>query len=259
MILPKTDALSANRLVNRIKDTLEKKKIMNISISISFGWDTKLSNDQSIWDVMKSAENYMYNKKMFDNSSRRSMVVKSILDTLKVKSSYESGHSSRVSKFCVSMGEALGMGDEAINELRVAGELHDIGKIAVDEYILNNPGQLSESNWSQIKNHPEIGYRLLSSSNEFYSIAKYIIAHHERWDGKGYPKGEKGDNIDLMARIICIADAYDAMISKRPYRDALSEDVAICELKRNAGTQFDPALTKIFVEKVLDKNWFSIQ
>lgn len=255
LILPKTDSNSADKLAKRIKTIIEKKKIMNINISISFGWDTKLSSDQSVWDVLKNAENYMYKKKMFDKSSRRSLVVKSILDTLKVKSSYEDGHSNRVSKLCESMGTALGLGVDEINELRVAGELHDIGKIAVDESILNDPGELSESSWAQVKSHPEIGYRLLSSSNEFYNIAEYIFAHHERWDGNGYPKGEKGEKINFKARIISITDAYDAMISKRPYRDALSEGIAISELKKNAGKQFDPELTRIFVEKVLGKQW----
>lgn len=129
--------------------------------------------------------------------------------------------------------------------------LHDIGKVAIDENILNKPGKLIDEEWEKIKRHPEIGYRILSSVNDMAEMSEYVLAHHERWDGKGYPKGLKGEEIPLKSRIIAIADAFDAMTSERAYRSALSKEIAVEELIKNAGIQFDPELVKIFVEKVV--------
>jgi len=131
------------------------------------------------------------------------------------------------------------------------GLLHDIGKIAIDEQILNNPGKLSEDDWNQMKKHPEIGYRILSTVNDMSEMAEYVLAHHERWDGAGYPKGLKGEEIPLKARIIALADAYDAMTSDRAYRKAIDMEAALTEIRKNAGTQFDPKLAEIFVSAVI--------
>ena len=254
IILPKTDAASAETLVERIRVAVNNRKIMDITISISFGWDTKVSQTQSIRDILNNAENNMYKKKMFDSSSRRSAVVKSILQTLKIKSSYEDVHSERVSILCEAFGKELNLRTDEIAELKVSGELHDIGKIAIDEAVLSDP-ELSASGLAQIRSHPEIGYRLLSNTNEFYNIAEHILAHHERWDGTGYPKGLKEYEISYMAMIIAIVDSYDAMKSDRPYRKALDEAQIVLEIKENAGTQFDPQLARVFVEKVLCTIW----
>ena len=116
--------------------------------------------------------------------------------------------------------------------------------------MLNKPGKLNDEEWAQIKRHPEIGYRILCSSSEMLELANCILAHHERWDGTGYPKGLKEEAIPLNSRIIAIADSYDAMTSKRPYRNALSQEIAIEEIRKNAGTQFDPEIAKIFIEKI---------
>jgi len=126
-------------------------------------------------------------------------------------------------------------------------ELHDIGKIAIDDSILNKPGKLTDKEWESIKKHPEIGYRILSATPEYSEIAQDILSHHERYDGNGYPRGLKGDEIPIRARVISIADAFDAMISDRPYRKAMTSFEAIEEIKRNTGSQFDPEVSNIFV------------
>lgn len=131
--------------------------------------------------------------------------------------------------------------------------MHDIGNIAVDARILNKPDSLTNAEWFEIKRHPEIGYRILGSVNELAPLAEIILAHHERWDGTGYPKGLKGDKIPLKARILAVADAFDAMTSERPYRNALSKSAAVEEIRRNAGTQFDPMIAELFIEKVLEE------
>ncbi len=134
--------------------------------------------------------------------------------------------------------------------------MHDIGKIGVADEVLNKAEKLNNDEWEEIKRHSEIGYRILSSVNEFSDIAKYVLEHHERWDGKGFPKGLKWVDISLQARIIAVADAFDAMISYRSYRKALSEEEALSEIRRFSYTQFDPNVAKIFVEEVCGKSGF---
>lgn len=159
-------------------------------------------------------------------------------------------HSYRVNEMCREMGLALGLSDQQISELKNVALLHDIGKFKLDQKILNKPGKLTAREWREIKRHPEIGYQMLCRLN-MKIIAENVLAHHERWDGNGYPRGLKGDQIPLFARINAIVDAYDAMMNDRSYRKALPKKEAIGELKKNAGTQFDPELVELFLEKIV--------
>jgi putative nucleotidyltransferase with HDIG domain len=195
----------------------------------------------------------MYKKKIFESPSMRGKTIQTIISTMHEKNKREEQHSKRVSQLCKSMAEALGLHEVEIEELKTAGLLHDIGKIAIDENILNKPGKLSNDEWEEIMRHPEIGYRILNTVHHMSEIASFVLSHHERWDGKGYPKRLKGEEIPLQSRIIAIADAFDAMTSERSYRNALSEESAVRELEKNACIQFDPQLVKIFVEDVLCK------
>ena len=137
-----------------------------------------------------------------------------------------------------------------MDELELFSLLHDIGKIGVDDRILNKPGELTPEEWEIMKRHPEIGFVITMSSPDFASIAECVLSHHERWDGTGYPLGLSGEEIPLLARILAVADAYDAMTSDRVYRRALSPQAAIEEIGKNIGTQFDPQIAKLFIEFV---------
>ena len=143
--------------------------------------------------------------------------------------------------------------DAQLNELELLSTLHDIGKIGINDNILNKPGKLTEDEWVDMKKHPEIGYRIAMTTPELVPIADYILSHHEHWDGSGYPQGSKREEIPLLSRIIAVADAYDAMTSDRPYRRAMTKNAAIEEIKKNAGTQFDPYIAELFLN-ILNEN-----
>lgn len=253
IILPKTDAFEAEKVINRFNELSLLEKVGSIDIATSFGYETKRYSEEKIEDVFKKAEDLMYKKKLFESPSMRGKTIQAIINTLHEKNKREEAHSHRVSILCRNMGQALNLLEGEIQELKTVGLLHDIGKIAIDENILNKPGKLTEDEWKEIKRHPEIGYRILSTVNDMADMANYALYHHERWNGEGYPKGLKGNEIPFVSRIITIADAYDAMTSERSYRNALSEMVAIEELQRNSGLYFDAKLVKVFIEKVLGK------
>ncbi|MBN7772912.1 HD domain-containing phosphohydrolase [Clostridium aminobutyricum] len=251
VLLPKTDTLETEKIIKKIKILADKEKIEGIDISISFGYEIKRDKNTKMQEALKKAEDQMYKKKLFESPSIRGKTVQTIINTLHEKNKREEQHSHRVSALCKSMGAALQLSENEIEELKTVGLLHDIGKIAIEENILNKPGGLSEDERKQMMRHPEIGYRILSTVHDMSDIATYVLYHHERIDGKGYPKGLTGDQIPLESRIISIADSYDAMTSDRSYQKALSKGEAIMELQKNAGTQFDSELVNLFIEKVL--------
>lgn len=253
LILPKTDALSARQIIKRITDSACQEKVDSIEISISFGCDTKYIPDQNIEEIFKNAEDDMYKRKLFEGPNMRGKTIKVIINSLYEKNQREKEHSFRVSALSVKLGKALGLPDGELELLRTAGLLHDIGKIAIDEAILNKPAKLTEEEYEEVKRHSEIGFRMLNTVDDMSEIAQYILYHHENWDGSGYPKGLKGEEIPLPARIIAIANAYDDMTSDRVYAAALSGDAAAEEIINNAGTLFDPGLVPVFMNEVLDR------
>lgn len=247
ILMPNTTTENAHLQIEMLRSRLEEEKIMDMAISVSFGIATK-NEDEPIEEIIKAAEDDMYTHKLFEINSHRNETIKTIINTLHEKNPREELHSERVSSMCNLIGKALNMSIDDLKLLTLISQLHDIGKIGIDDSILNKPGKLTDKEWESIKKHPEIGYRILSTAPEYSEIAQDILSHHERYDGKGYPRGLKADDIPLRARIISIADAYDAMISERPYRKALTHDQAIEEIKINTGSQFDPVIAKIFIE-----------
>lgn len=255
ILLPGTEAEEAEAVIKRIEASYADESVNAVNLSISFGYDTKTYESEDIMQVLKNAEDNMYQHKLIENKGLRSNIIDTIINTLHEKNAREERHSKRVSEVCQKIGKKMKLSDSEVKKLKVAGLLHDIGKIAIEENILNKPGKLTDQEYAEIKRHPDIGYRILSSSFDMADLAESAWLHHERWDGKGYPKGLLGEEIPLRARIISLADCYDAMSSGRPYKSAMSEDEIIREIKTGAGTQFDPELSRIFVEKVLGRKW----
>ena len=158
------------------------------------------------------------------------------------------GHSARVTAFAEGLALTLGWDGERLDVLRLGGSLHDVGKISVNVSVLRKPGRLTEDELRQIRRHPVTGARLVECFEDFEPALPYVLYHHERWDGTGYPHQLSGEQIPLEARVLSVADAFDAMTSRRPYRPALSLEEALQELERCAGTQFDPVLAGTFVD-----------
>lgn len=250
-LLPRTDGNEAQKIIDRIRTEISNKHKENIVCSVSFGWATKHYLKEDVRKIFMRAEDHMYRNKLAESTSMRNETIKLITRTLYQKNRREQLHCERVSKLCELIGNALKLSQDSVKELKMAGLLHDIGKIGIDESLLNKRGKITESEWNDIKRHPEIGYHILRSVNEFAPIAKYVLHHHERVDGKGYPRQLKDQEIPLQSKIICIADAYDAMTSHRTYRDDLSLTEVISELKKNAGSQFDPDILKAFIDQIL--------
>ena len=158
------------------------------------------------------------------------------------------GHSTRVTEFAESLARLLGWRGSRLEALQLGGSLHDVGKISVDASVLRKCGPLTEQELEQIRRHPVTGARLVESFEDFEAALPYVLHHHERWDGFGYPHGLSGERIPLEARLLGVADAFDAMTSARAYRPALTVEQALVELERCAGSQFDPELAQAFVD-----------
>jgi diguanylate cyclase (GGDEF)-like protein/PAS domain S-box-containing protein len=244
-------------IIKRIKEKIAQSRVKNMTLSISIGYGVKEKVCQDLRKIYKQAESDMYKHKLYESLSFRSRTIGLITSALFEKSNREMDHSQRVGAICSAIAKKMAFGDEAVNRMQIAGLMHDIGKIGVPEIILNKSESLTSSEWEKMKRHPEIGYRILLSTQEYSEVADFILAHHERWDGKGYPRGLSGESIPLESRIICVADSYDAMTSKRAYSEGLSKDEALREIAACSGTQFDPSLVKILFA-VLENPGFSV-
>lgn len=248
MLLPNTTQEEAKIRLKQIESAVKAVKIKSLQLTLSFGYETRNSLDDDFQTVFKKAEDMMYRNKLYESSSVKNKTIRIVINSLFAKSSRESEHSKRVSELCCFIADKLGMPTVETQRMRIAGLMHDIGKIGINEAILNKEEPLDEEEWKSMKRHPEIGFRILSASNEFADISNAILEHHERWDGKGYPRGLTKDSISLQARIIAVADAYDAMTSERSYKKPISHEEAIADLTAQAGTQFDPYVAQVFIE-----------
>jgi diguanylate cyclase (GGDEF)-like protein len=248
ILLPKTSIADAEEIVERIKKECKKTSRQKIAISLSLGTAIKESAVQDIQTIVIDAENNMYKNKLIEKQSLTSSIIFALEQALYEKSIETKEHTDRIHELAVKLGKSIKLSSRQFDELSLLASLHDIGKVAIPETILLKKGKLTEKEWKVIKRHPEIGFNIAQSSSQIAHIAKPILYCHENWDGSGYPMGIAGESIPVISRIILIADAYDIMTSGRAYELAMNREDAISELKKCAGSQFDPVLVEKFIE-----------
>lgn len=186
-------------------------------------------------------------------------IVKTLSGAIDAKDTYTNGHSTRVAEYSREIAKRAGFSEKQQDDIYMMGLLHDVGKIGIPESIINKPARLTEEEYRVIQNHPAMGAKILSNITEFPKLATGARWHHERYDGKGYPDGIAGEDIPVEARMIAIADAYDAMSSRRSYRDALTQDYIRGELVKGRGTQFDPIFTDVMLEMMAEDTAFDMR
>lgn len=252
ILLPGVGEQEAEKVIERMRKNAKDSIIMGLPVSIAFGYATKINPNQSIFKVLQEAEDRMYQNKISDSSTSRNQTIKTMLQSLFNRSPREEAHILNVSDICERFANAMGFDRDQIIELKLAAQLHDIGKIAVEQRILEKPGVLNDLERIQMQRHTETGFRILSTTAEYLNVAQIVYDHHERVDGTGYPRGLKGDQIPIGARMLSIAEAVDVMSNDQPHRKALDKQQIKAELIRCSHTQFDAGLVDIFNKTVLD-------
>lgn len=253
VLLYQTNMDEALSVMNRIKEEFEKEQNMSIKVSISMGADIKTQMEENIWDVLSRAEERMYTNKSLERNKYKEEALSSITKLLFTTSPEEKEHANAVSRLCYEMGTMLALPKTDILKLKEAGYLHDIGKIVLDSNLIKKPNQATKEECCEIKNHPIISYRILNAFDHTMDLADIVLAHHEYWDGSGYPKGLKETEILLAARIIAVADCYDKMVGGYGGRNPMSSEEAIDYIKKNTGILFEQKIVDAFVKLIGEK------
>lgn len=256
IVLPNTTEEIIRSVCKRIKNACKKstQKFTRLKLNISLGYATQFGLHKNMRAVLKEADDSTHKEELKTRKTNREQIINFFKLVLAERDPHTEEHSNSLQNLAVSLGQEIGLSESKLKDLRLLALLHDIGKIGIPDSILYKPGKLSPEEWEKMKEHSEIGYRIAREYDRgLPAIAEEILSHHEWWNGKGYPRGLKGEKIPLLARIISIVDAYNVMLSDRPYKKAMSKQEAIEEVKRCAGTQFDPYLAKRFLKIVRNR------
>jgi len=251
-LLPATDAGQLKKIIDRIETAISRQRLEKGILSVSFGWATKRDADEKIEQLFRKADDMMYSQKLMSKNEFDRCLLSQLNATWTATNPAGQAHSKNVSLLCERIGNELSLSPEEIKELKLAGYLHDIGKVVIDKAIILKKGPLDEYEWQEMKRHSECGYKILSHFNKYRAIADYILYHHERPDGTGYPLGLESDQIPLLSKIISAASAYDTLTGEIAYGEKQSAEEAMAELKANAGTQYDAEVVNA-LETVLRK------
>lgn len=255
ILLPSTSYDAAQIICHRIKDECKKDRsnLIPIPITMALGVDTKTAPKQDLFQILNRAEDRMYEDKFQERSSFHERILQKFLSGLSRRNLETREHLTALQNVAEKMGTRLSLSQEMMMDLFYLIQMHDIGMIRLTRGLVNKNGQLSQMEWRQIKKHSEFGYRIVRSFDEYLSVADAVLAHHERWDGTGYPHGLKGEEIPFLSRIFSILDAYVSMTRKNLYRKPLNKEEALLEMKKGSGSQFDPHLLVIFLESIKEE------
>ena len=254
LLLPHTTKEAAETLVARIQQRVKEYNLKQegLPLSISLGLAICESSDYTLEETYRMADNKMYNNKLQHGTKARADIISSLLASLFERGNLAEGERDQVHELSIRIGQALGLEDDRLANLALLAQVYDLGKVGLPDSILysnmlSKNGVLNDAEREAIHRHPEAGYRIASSSPELAGVADLILKHHENFDGSGYPVGIKGDDIPTECRILAVAIAYSAMTKKRAYAETLTHEKALAELKRCAGSQFDPAIVEVFL------------
>ena len=251
LVLPRCDEAKANQMMSDIKNAFGGESSGEIVGSLSLGTATKTSPEQSIAEVIESAENRMYKEKTINRKKNNTKMITKIISRLHERSPREKRHSENVSSLCRKTALIMGLAEADVSRIAENGYYHDIGKIVLEDRILNKHKNFNEEEYRKMQQHTVVGYRILNLFDETIDLAEGVLSHHEHWDGTGYPKGTKGEEIPLSGRIIAVAEAYDAMTNDY-YERSKTHQEAIDEIKRLSGVRFDISVVDAFI-KAADK------
>ncbi|ADI00304.1 PAS domain S-box protein [Salisediminibacterium selenitireducens] len=244
VLLPGISPEVAENRLNRLKNDLAMKMIKGVNVSISTGFATKQNETEDIYEILRKADHQMYQDKVSNRPVIRKEMIEQLLDHFFDRYPDEKDHATAVGKLAVEIGELLGLSYEERQTIYKAAIFHDIGKVAINEAIMKKEGLFTPQEREEVERHPEIGYSILSAASEYAPIAEDVLAHHERWDGNGYPNGLKAHDIPLRARILQAAEVMDELMRHVSYREQRTREEALEEIKRHAGEQFDPRIVK---------------
>ncbi len=247
ILLPQITYDAARQIADRIVLSSQNVLFEGIPISVALGVACKEDPEESISVTLQAAEDRMYKQKLTESRSHKSAVLNALRNTLQEKSYETDTHAGNMQEAAHFIGDRLGLSRDEMSRLDLVIRLHDIGKINMPAELLRKNSALTAEEWALMKQHPEIGYRIARATDEVAHVAEEILSHHERWDGSGYPRGLKGPEIPLLARITTLVDAFEVMQNGRPYKAAMSREAISLELRQCAGQQFDPELVDVFL------------
>jgi diguanylate cyclase (GGDEF)-like protein/PAS domain S-box-containing protein/putative nucleotidyltransferase with HDIG domain len=253
ILLPQTKHLEALNLSERIRSNLKKEEVKGIKGEVSMGVATKEKTNENIYQKINQAEESMYTEKTMGKGKGKEETFKIIINSLYSEFPEEAKHAKRTAELSKKICKKMKLPLEEVNKAGKAAYLHDIGKVALDREVIRKSEYGEEEGFKEMQQHPLIGFRILNAFEHTIDLASIVLAHHERFDGSGYPQGLRGKEIPRLARVIAVAERFDAMTAKNDGREALSKEDAIWEIKRNKHTHYDPNVVEA-LELVLQDN-----
>ncbi|HEX2964569.1 MAG TPA: HD domain-containing phosphohydrolase [Syntrophorhabdaceae bacterium] len=254
ILLPNSPRPKVESICQRMKHAVAaySKKNSLFPLSIATGFAIRENPNQSMVELFREADNNMYKEKLYSSQNARNAIVKNLISTEESRGVLDKESSKRFQDLTLMLARAAGLDKKRMKDLELLAQFHDIGNISVPDRILNKPGSVTPDEFVEIQKHSDVGHRIAQSAPDLAHISEYILKHHEWWNGNGYPLGSRRNEIPIESRIIAIVDAYESMTRGRPHRASLSKNEALAELRKYAGTQFDPSLVNKFIQLVND-------